>query len=81
MRRVLRRFLQLALVSAGAVAVTFFWWPRQFDAVAARWSDHVEVSVGAAVTGLAPVVLLVCALALELWRSRRKLDRIRRRLI
>ena len=77
MRRFLRRFRQLVLVSGAAVAVTFIAWPRQLDAYAALWSDVVAVRLGAAVTGLAVAVL---ALALELRRSRRDLDRVRRSL-
>ena len=80
MRRFLRRFRQLVLVSGAAVAMTFIAWPRQLDAYAALWSDVVAVRLGAAVTGLAVAVLAVLALALELRRSRRDLDRVRRSL-
>ena len=76
----MRRFLLLVFVACTALSVVFSLWPRQLDAYAALWSDVVAVRLGAAVTGLAVAVLVVLALALELRRSRRDLDRIRRSL-
>jgi fumarate reductase subunit D len=77
----MRRFLVLVAVIGGATLMAFNTWPPLGDAYYALWSRHISVNAGGVVTGLSLLALLVLALWMGQWRSRRDLARIRRSLI
>jgi hypothetical protein len=76
----MRRFLLLVFGSCAAAAAAFSLWPRQLGGYFALFGQNTVVNSGVAVTVVGALTLLLVALQVRLWRTRRDLARMRRGL-